>query len=97
MNAHVSPAGLYVALEISFLGGVEYIAGGIQEYDGGVAAQVPFREGRRIFGRIHHYAVFPADLAQGGDANGDTRVAVTGGFGKYENARRSVVWGATGK
>src|SRR5687768_18446788 len=77
MNSDVSAAGLDVALEIILLGGVEHVAGGVEEDDCAVPAEVLRGECARILGCVDREPVLLSELSDRGDARSDGAVAET--------------------
>src|SRR5687768_2787953 len=84
MNSDVAAAGLDVALEIVLLGGGEHVAGGVEEDDCAVAANVLRGECARILGCVDGEPVLLSELSDRGNARSDGAVAEARGFGEDE-------------
>src|ERR1700730_4055090 len=87
MNSHVSAAGLDVALEIVLLGGVEHVAGCVQEHHGAVSREILRCERAGVFGRVDGEPILLSELPDGGDSVWDGAVAESGGLREDKYAR----------
>ena len=89
-GVHADPAAArpHVALERVLLGRVEHVAGGAQEDDRAVAAQVALAERGRVLRRVDREAVRLAELLQRGDARLDGAVPEGGRLREDQHARR---------
>jgi hypothetical protein len=83
--ADISAAGLNEALKIRLLVVVEYVAGGVEEDDGGERSQRVFGEIRGVFGVDGFESASFGQVSYGGDAGFDGLVSEAFGARKDED------------
>jgi hypothetical protein len=95
MNARVPTAAPDVGLERTLLGGVEHVAGGVEEDHRLVLRQVRRTEGVRVLGRGDGETVGRAQLADQLETLRDGVMPESGGLGEHQDVVRRI--GRTGR
>ena len=88
MHADPAAAAFDVGLQRRLLGGVEHIAGGVEEQHDVVAGQRGGGESGGVFGGRHRHAVARGELLQHGVRGGDGIVAKAGRLAESQHAQR---------
>src|SRR6185436_4290367 len=86
MDADEATATPQVPLERGLLSVIQNVSGGIEEYDGAIAAQVVVSEFPRIGADIDAELVVMAKVLDRAGARPDRGVSFAGGPGEYEDA-----------